>query len=142
MPQPFHNIPMPTLEMFTPQQFKEECKKIDTNEKIGELGHFLIHNFRDQLSPDKHVIDTAISLLQKFLQPIEHKKGSEAVELIYSEMRNEFKKLLNQKGFDTPTWFKGYEAALWDLKIIIQDNFNIRLDEIKINDLKPKTNEQ
>lgn len=78
----------------------------------------------------------------KCAEPIEHNKGSEAVELIYSEMRNEFKKLLNQKGFDTPTWFKGYEAALWDLKIIIQDTFNVRLDEIKIKDLKPKTNEQ
>lgn len=64
MPQPFENFQMQELQNWQPQRFREEAKKINANEKIGDLAHFLMHNFKDQLSCTEHVIDTAIRLLK------------------------------------------------------------------------------
>jgi hypothetical protein len=65
MPQPFEQFQMHSLQAFTKPQFREEAKKINANEKIGDLAHFLVHNFRGELDSSEHVIDTAIRLLKK-----------------------------------------------------------------------------
>lgn len=67
MPQPFEYLPMHNLEQFTKQQFRQEAKKIDANEKIGDLAHFLVINFRNDLDASEHVIDTAMRLLKSML---------------------------------------------------------------------------
>lgn len=67
------------------------------------------------------------------------KEGEEAknkFKEIYLELAGELGKLLNNKDFNTPNRLKGYEDALWDLKIIIQDKCNISLSTFTINDLK------
>lgn len=64
MPQPFEQFPLETLQDWQPQKFREEAKKINANEKIGDLAHFLVQNFRDETSSEEHVIDTAIRLLK------------------------------------------------------------------------------
>lgn len=64
MPQPFENFVLQDLELFTKQEFRQEAKKMSYHEKIGDLAHFLVHNFRSHLSAEEHVIDTAIKLLK------------------------------------------------------------------------------
>lgn len=72
MPQPFSDQMMEDLQKLTMDQLKEAATKGLTNrseimvtEKVAELAHFLVHNYRNELSPDEHVIDTAIRLLSK-----------------------------------------------------------------------------
>ena len=70
MPQPFEQFPLQDSQNWPLQKFREECKKVNTNEKIGDLAHFLIHNFKDEISSKEHVIDIAIRILSKQI----HKK--------------------------------------------------------------------
>lgn len=65
MPQPFEQFPLQNLEAFTKQEFRQEAKKINANEKIGDLAHFLVKNYRNEVSSTEHVIDTAIRLLRR-----------------------------------------------------------------------------
>lgn len=67
MPQPFEQFPMELLQKSPLEFYRTEAKKINANEKIGDLAHFLVHNFKNELSPDEHVIDTAIRLLENNL---------------------------------------------------------------------------
>lgn len=69
MPQPFEQFNMPDLQNWDKQQFRQEAKKMNMSDKIGDLAHFLVQNFRNELSAEEHVVDTAIRLLQP-LQPL------------------------------------------------------------------------
>ena len=72
MPQPFQNSLMSDLQNMSMDELIKAAQpkpvtptEINTASKIATLAHFLIHNYRDELSPEEHVIDTAIRLLKK-----------------------------------------------------------------------------
>lgn len=71
MPQPFENFTMDALSRFTKDDFFNAAKKtgmsqnelMNTN-KVAELAHFLVQNYKNELTSDEHVVDTAIRLLK------------------------------------------------------------------------------
>ncbi len=72
MPQPFEQFTMDQLKSFTTEDFfKAQInqvmlpKEIADAQKIASLAHFLVQNFRDELSPEEHVIDTAIRIMKR-----------------------------------------------------------------------------
>jgi hypothetical protein len=71
MPQPFQNLLMQQLQSFSKEDFMKQLQtpamppnEVHVAQKIATLAHFLVQNFRDELSSEEHVIDTAIRLLQ------------------------------------------------------------------------------
>lgn len=76
MPQPFQDYEMQQLQNFQLEDFKKAMQpksaipsEIQNTSKIASLAHFLVKNFRDELTSDEHVIDTAIRLLNRVLPP-------------------------------------------------------------------------
>jgi hypothetical protein len=72
MPQPFQDIMMEQLQAMSVAEMFTKLEKPgmtpaekDHATKIAELSHFLVQNYRDELSPNEHVIDAAIRLLRK-----------------------------------------------------------------------------
>jgi len=72
MPQPFEHLTMQSLQnMSANDMFKKldhtvmTPSEINNTMKIANLAHFLVNNYRDELSSGEHVVDTAIRLLNK-----------------------------------------------------------------------------
>lgn len=70
MPQPFENFSMDALSKFTKDDFFKAAQKpgMPPNEilntiKVADLAHFLVHNYKSELTSSEHVVDTAIRLL-------------------------------------------------------------------------------
>jgi hypothetical protein len=72
MPQPFQDLNMQDFQSMTLEEMKKHLMKpampfieLNNASKIAELSHFLVRNYRDDLLPEEHVIDTAMRLLKK-----------------------------------------------------------------------------
>ena len=79
------------------------------------------------------ICDTAF-IAQKFFRAYhENKKinaANDAIKKLYEDLSNELKTLAKLE-YSEP-FLNGYEAALWDFKIIAKDTFQIELDEINL----------
>ncbi len=69
MPQPFNNIPFDQFLNLSKDQFRQEAKKLDISDRIGDLAHFLVKNFRSEVSSEEHIVDTAIRILSNNSRP-------------------------------------------------------------------------
>jgi UV DNA damage repair endonuclease len=76
MPNPFHNFPMSDLQNTSAEDFKrkvqesyKEAGPVQLNHagKIAELAHFLVNNYKDDLRPGEHVVDTAIRIMERHI---------------------------------------------------------------------------
>lgn len=109
--------------------------------------------FNERKGEEKERNDKQVRYYQEFLNDIAALQPStlpliekevdlkKVLKEVYAELGEELGKLANQKEFDTPNRLKGYEDAVWDLKIIIQDKANMCLSTITINDVKTQNND-
>lgn len=71
MPQPFQDLDMQKFQNMNVEEMKKHLfrpampiPEMNHAAKIAELSHFLVTNAREHISPEEHVIDTAIRLLK------------------------------------------------------------------------------
>ncbi len=69
MPQPFNSIPFDQFLNLSKDQLRKEANRLNISDRIGDLAHFLVQNFRSELSSEEHIVDTAIRLLSKPATP-------------------------------------------------------------------------
>ena len=72
MPQPFQDLDMQKFQNMSFEQMKSHLvdkpgmppTEITLSSKVAQLSHFLVQNAREHISPDEHIIDTAIKCLK------------------------------------------------------------------------------
>lgn len=71
MPKPFQDLEYQKFMNMSVDKMKEHLFKpamppteLTLNSKVAELSHFLVQNCREHVSPEEHVIDTAIKCLK------------------------------------------------------------------------------
>lgn len=94
MPQPFQDLDMQKFQNLSVEEMKKHLFRpamppieINNVSKIAELSHFLVQNFRSEISAEEHIIDIAKKTLTALQSSNEEReKEIERLKLLIYDM--------------------------------------------------------